>query len=78
MEIIKVETNDHNSVLRELFSEYLEWVLLKFEEEFKLKFNISLVEDGVNNSIEELHKFFPHQVAYFSAKMGMKLLVQRV
>ena len=58
MEIIKVETNDHNSVLRELFSEYLEWVLLKCEEELKLKFDIGLVEDAVNNSIEELHKFF--------------------
>jgi len=59
LEIIQIKNDDYNSVLRELFSEYLEWVLLKFEEEFKLKFEISLVEDAVNNSIEELYKFFP-------------------
>lgn len=60
MEIVKVETNDHNSVLRELFSEYLEWVLLKCEEEFNVNYDIkNFVAVAVNNSIEELHKFFP-------------------
>ncbi len=59
MEIIQIKNNDYNPVLKELFTEYLEWVLLKFEEEFKVNFDISLVEDVVNNNIEELHKFFP-------------------
>jgi len=60
MEIIKVETNDYNPVLRELFSEYLEWVLLKCEEEFNVNYdNKNLVAVAVNSSIEELHKFFP-------------------
>ena len=59
MEIIQIKNNDCNPVLRELFSEYLEWVLLKCEEEFKVNFGISIVEDAVNNSIEELHKYFP-------------------
>jgi GNAT superfamily N-acetyltransferase len=60
MEIIKVETNEYNPVLRELFSEYLEWVLLKCEEEFNVNYDIkNLAAVAVNNSIEELHKYFP-------------------
>lgn len=60
MEFIKVETIDYNPVLREIFSEYLEWVLLKCEEEFNVNYDIkNLVAVAVNSSIEELHKFFP-------------------
>jgi len=59
LEIIQIKNNDYNPVLRELFSEYLEWVLLKCKEEFKFNFDKSLVEEAVNNSIEELHKFLP-------------------
>ena len=59
-DIIQVETEDYNSVLRDLFSEYLEWVLLKCEEEFQVAYNINeMVKEAVGNSIEELYKIFP-------------------
>ena len=60
MDIIQIKTNEYNSVLRELFSEYLEWVLLKCEEEFKVSYDIKeIVMEAVDRSIEELNKFFP-------------------
>ena len=69
MEFIKVETIDHNPVLREIFSEYLEWVLLKCEEEFNVNYDIkNLVAVAVNSSIEELHKFFPPSGCLFLCK----------
>ena len=59
-DIIQVETEEYNSILRELFSEYLEWVIIKCEEVFKVSYDITeMVKETVNNSIEELHKFFP-------------------
>jgi len=69
LEIIKIENYDYNSVLRELFSEYLEWVLSKCEEEFNVNYDIkSIVTTAVNNSIEELHKFFPPTGCLFLCK----------
>lgn len=59
-DIIQVKSEVYNSVLRELFSEYLEWVLLKCEEEFNVTYDIhEIVKEAVDNSIEELYKFFP-------------------
>jgi GNAT superfamily N-acetyltransferase len=57
-EIIQVKTDEYNSVLKTLFSEYLEWVLLKCEEEFKVSYNINeLLKEAVENL--EVDKFFP-------------------
>ena len=59
-EIIQVRSESYNSVLRELFSEYLEWVLLKCEQEFNVTYDIDeMVKETVDSSIEELDKFFP-------------------
>lgn len=60
MEIIQIKNSDYNPVLRELFTEYLEWVLSKCEEEFNVNYDIkNFAAVGVNKSLEELHKFFP-------------------
>lgn len=69
MDIIQIKTNEYNSVLRELFSEYLEWVLLKCEEEFKVSYDIKeLVMEAVDRSIEELNKYFPPTGCLFLCK----------
>ena len=60
MEIIKVETNDYNSTLRELFTEYLEWVLTRCEEEFNVKYFVKeMANVAVDSTLNELDKFFP-------------------
>ncbi|MHA1932922.1 MAG: GNAT family N-acetyltransferase [Promethearchaeota archaeon] len=60
MQIIQIKNNNYNPVLKELFTEYLEWVLLRCEEEFNVNYDIkNFAAVGVNKSLEELHKFFP-------------------
>jgi GNAT superfamily N-acetyltransferase len=60
MEIIKVNTYNYNTALRELFTEYLEWVLVRCEEEFKVKYFVKeMAKVAVDNSLGELDKFFP-------------------
>jgi GNAT superfamily N-acetyltransferase len=60
MQVIQIKSNNYNPVLRELFTEYLEWVLLKCEEEFNVEYDIkNFAAVAVNNSLDELHKFFP-------------------
>jgi GNAT superfamily N-acetyltransferase len=60
LQIIQIKDNNYNSVLRELFTEYIESVLLKCQEEFNVKYDIkNFAAVAVNNSLEELYKFFP-------------------
>jgi ribosomal protein S18 acetylase RimI-like enzyme len=57
-DIIQVESEEFNSILRALFSEYLEWVLLKCEEEFKVSYDVNeLVREAVENL--QLDNFLP-------------------
>ena len=60
MEIIQIKNNNYNPILKELFTEYLEWVLSKCEEEFNVNYDIkNFAAVAVNSSLEELYKFFP-------------------
>jgi GNAT superfamily N-acetyltransferase len=60
MQIIQIKDNNYNSVLKELFTEYIEWVLLKCEEEFNVNYDIkNFAAVTVKGSLKELHKFFP-------------------
>jgi len=60
LNIIQVENDDYKPYLRDLFSEYLEWVLLMCEKEFNITINIKeMVNEAVNRTIEELNKYLP-------------------
>ncbi|MHA2339808.1 MAG: GNAT family N-acetyltransferase [Candidatus Hodarchaeales archaeon] len=60
MKIIQVKNNKYKPVLKELFTEYLEWVLSRCEEEFNVNYDIkNFAAVGVNKSLEEINKFFP-------------------
>ena len=51
MNFIQVETNEYNPFLIEIFSEYLEWVLLMCEKEFNVSYNVKeLVKEAVERS----------------------------
>ncbi|MHA2252432.1 MAG: GNAT family N-acetyltransferase [Candidatus Kariarchaeaceae archaeon] len=69
MKIIQVKNNKYKPVLRELFTEYLEWVLSRCEEEFNVNYDIkNFAAVGVNKSLEELNKFFPPSGCLFLCK----------
>jgi len=69
LNIIQVENDEYKADLRDLFSEYLEWVLLMCEKEFNVNLNVKeLVKDAVNRSIEELNKYFPPKGRLFLCK----------
>ena len=60
LNFIQVENDKYNPFLIEIFSEYLEWVLLMCEKEFNVIYNIKqLVKEAVERSMEELDKYFP-------------------
>ncbi len=69
MNIIQVENDEYISDLRDLFSDYLEWVLLMCEKEFNLNLNIKeMVNDVVNRSIDDLYKYLPPRGCLFICK----------
>ncbi len=69
MNIIQVENDEYNTNLRDLFSEYLEWVLKMCEREFNITLNIKeMVNDAVNHSIEGLNRYLPPEGHLFLCK----------
>ena len=69
MNIIQVENDEYNTNLRDLFSEYLEWVLKMCEREFNITLNIKeMVNDAVNHSIEGLNRYIPPEGHLFLCK----------
>jgi ribosomal protein S18 acetylase RimI-like enzyme len=58
LDIIKVRTNEYNSQVRGLTSEYLRWVALKFKEEFNVDIKASISEH-VDKDLMELKRYFP-------------------
>ena len=69
MNIIQVENNEYKTYLRDLFSEYLEWVLKMCEREFNITLNIEkMVNDAVNRSFESLNRYFPPEGRLFLCK----------
>ncbi|MHA1986753.1 MAG: GNAT family N-acetyltransferase [Promethearchaeota archaeon] len=69
MHIIQIKNNNYNPVLRELFTEYLEWVLSKCEVEFNVDYDVkNFASVGVNKSLEEINKFFPPSGCLFLCK----------
>lgn len=68
-DIIQVKNELYNSVLEELFTEYLEWVLEKCEEEFNVKYDINeIVNEAINNSIGKLQEFLPPSGSLYLCK----------
>lgn len=60
MNLIHVETDEYNPILREIFSEYLEWVLSMCEKEFDVSYNIrELVKEAVERSIKGIKEYLP-------------------
>ena len=64
--IIQIENNDYNKQVKELYSEYLEWVVLEVNKELNFNFNVnSAVKEAVDASMNEFYKYLPPEGCLF-------------
>jgi GNAT superfamily N-acetyltransferase len=64
--IIQIENNDYKKQIKELYSEYLEWVVSSINKELNLNFDINdIVKQGVDISMNEFYKFLPPEGCLF-------------
>ncbi len=75
IKIIQIETDDYKNQVKELYSEYLEWVVLNINKELNLNFNIAeVVKEAVDASMNEFYKFLPPEGCLFLCKFENKII----
>ncbi len=73
--IIQIETDDYKNQIKELYSEYLEWVVSKINIELNLNFDVAeLVKEAVDTSMNEFYKFLPPEGCLFLCKFNNQIV----
>ncbi len=67
--ILQIETDHYKDQVKQLYSEYLEWVVSKINKEFNLNFDVNeVVKEAVDTSMNEFYKFLPPEGCLFICK----------